>query len=133
MVARSWTAACAATSAAMLMGKGGIARRRSVSDFSRAMTAPRRRAARPAAFENVRALKRLGYWLIQDVTLAPENSTYASSMTTAVCVAALRIFLIASGWRSVPVGLLGLAMKRTRGFLRRAAQTPARGNSISEP
>src|SRR5580700_3757740 len=117
----------------MLMGKGGMARRRSASDFSQAITAPSRRAASPAAFENVRALNRLGYWLIEDVTVAPENSTYASSITTAVCVAALRIFLIASGGRSVPVGLLGLAMNRTRGFFRRAAQTPARGNSISEP
>src|SRR5580693_4820181 len=117
----------------MLMGKGGMARRRSASDFSQAITAPSRRAASPAAFENVRALNRLGYWLIQGVTVAPENSTYASSMTTAVCVTALRILLMASGWRSVPVGLLGLAMNRTRGFLQRAAHMRARGNSISEP
>src|SRR5580692_7431244 len=109
----------------MLMGKGGMARRRSVNDFSQAITAPSRSAASPAAFENVRALNRLGYRLIQGVTVAPENSTYASSITTAVCVAALRIFLIVSGWRSVPVGLLGLAINRTRGFVERAAQMPA--------
>src|SRR5580692_4066355 len=133
MVARSCTAACAAINAAMLMGKGGMARLRSASDFSQAITAPSRRAASPAAFENVRALNRLGYWLIQGVTVTPENSTYASSITTAVCVAALRVFLIASGWRTVPVGLLGLAMNRTRGFFERAAQMLASGNSISEP
>src|SRR4029077_9684526 len=114
----------------MLIGKGGMARRGGARDFSQAITAPRRRAASPAAFENVRAQNRWGYWLIQGVTVALENSTYASSITTAVCVAALRIFSMASGRRSVPVGLLGLAMNRTRGFLQRAAQMSARGNSI---
>src|ERR1700675_1763397 len=108
----SLTAACGAINAAMLMGKGGMAGRRSVSDFSQAIAASNRIVASPAAFENVRALNRLGYWLIQGVMVVPENSTYASSITTAVCVAALRMCLITFAWSSVPVGLLGLAIKR---------------------
>ena len=48
-------AASAATSAAVLTGKGGIARRKIESESRQAITAPSLNPASPAAFENVRA------------------------------------------------------------------------------
>ena len=43
-------------------------------DSAQAMTAPSRKPANPAAFENVRATKSCGYFLIQGTTVTPENS-----------------------------------------------------------
>jgi len=55
IVAPSFTAASAATSAARFTGKGGMARRTRARDSLQAMTAPSRREASPATFENVLA------------------------------------------------------------------------------
>src|ERR1700730_3134950 len=117
----------------MFTGKGGIARRSSASDWRQAMAAPNRSPARPAAFEKVRGTNKFGYLRIQGSTVTPENSAYASSITTAVLVALSKIFLIASRGKSVPVGLLGLAIKTTAGFFRNAETKSSSGNSISAP
>src|ERR1700730_9234609 len=117
----------------MLTGKGGIARRSSASDWRQAIAAPNRSPASPAAFENVRVTNKFGYLRIHGRTVTPENSAYASSITTMVLLAARKIFLIASRDTSVPVGLLGLAIKTTAGLFRNAETKSSRGNSISAP
>jgi len=133
IVLRSRIAASAATSAARFTGNGGIALLTMASDSAQASTAPNRSAARPAAFENVRATKRCGCFWIHGTTLTPENSAYASSNTTAVLVAACKICSMAPASTNVPVGLLGLAINKTRGLSRIAASTFPRGNSMSAP
>src|SRR6059058_1708569 len=101
-----------ATSAARFTGNGGMARRTKARDSLQAMTAPRRSEASPATLEKVLATNRLGNFRIQETAEKSENSAYASSITTAVWVAAQRIFLNSLKPKRVPVGLLGLARKR---------------------
>src|SRR6266704_3175070 len=74
IVAPSFTAASAPTRAARLTGKGGMARRTRASDFSQAITAPRRKAASPATFEKVLATNNCGYLRIHGTAEKPENS-----------------------------------------------------------
>src|SRR5271155_4489003 len=113
MVLAWFTAASAATNAATFTGKGGMARRRRLNDGAWASTAPSRRPASPAVFEKVRVTNSCGYLLIQETTETPENSAYASSITTAVSELVCKIFLISAGCTRVPVGLLGFAMNNT--------------------
>src|SRR3984893_15372748 len=117
----------------MFTEKGGMARRSRAGDSRQAIAAPNLSPARPAAFEKVRVTNKFGYLRIHGSTVTLENSAYASSMTTAVLVAASKMFCIAAGDKSFPVGLLGLAMKATVGFFRNAETNSSSGNSISLP
>src|ERR1700716_367886 len=104
----------------MFTGNGGMARRSRAIDSRQAIAAPSPSPASPAAFENVRVTNKFGYLRIHGRTVTPENSAYASSITTMVLLASSKIFLIASRDTRVPVGLLGLAIKTTAGFFRNA-------------
>src|SRR5262249_8601811 len=126
----SSTAATALTSAARFTGYGGIALLTKSKESRRAITPPSRKLANPAAFENVLATNRFGYFRIHGIAVSPEYSAYASSNTTAVCGAASNSRLNSGKGTSVPVGLFGFAKKKTRGRFRNASRTSDRGNRI---
>ena len=108
----SSTAASAAASAADFTGKGGIARRTSASDSRAAITAPRRKPASPAAFENVRATNSCGYSRIHGTTVSPEKSAYASS-TPPPCARPLsKSFRNSLFWHKRPRRIVGIREKK---------------------
>src|ERR1700730_6318722 len=117
----------------MFTGNGGMARRSRATDSRQDIAAPSLIPDSPAAFEKVRVTNKFGYLRIHGSTVTPENSAYASSITTTVLAASNKNFLIASRAKSGRVGLLGLAIKTTAGFFRNAQTKSSNGNSIPAP
>src|SRR5262249_12686236 len=116
---------------AKLIGYGGIGLRTSSSEWRRGITPPKRKLARPPAFENVPATNKFGYFRIHGIGVSPEYYAYAPSKTTAARGATFRILPSSGKGTSVPVGLFGFAKKKTRGLFFSSFKMSSRENRIS--